>query len=471
MITLLLTLYCFSTCINNVMSNTESDLLRVLFKNCSPSTRPVGTPDKLVNVTFNIWLSQVISMDERNEKVTTKASYEMHWKNELCKWNPKDWNNLDVVYAQPSYVWTPDIVLYNNIDTGTDNIMKGTGHVYLYANGRNTWYPKVIATSATHFDVTYFPFDLQNCTFRFGSWTLDNTKLRILKVNSPMLDSGFKSPGWEVIKKETKVREVRYNGYPNAYTEITFSFTFLRKPLYYVVIAVVPCIILMAINLFSYFLPPASGERMGVVITILLAFAVFLQVISATLPRNSNSVSILSIFFIITMSSCTFSFLTACLVITLVHKGSENGSKPPPVWIRKHVLRFLSNRTTYTAIDSSNNSFEDFKTEETFCRLRKNSNRYLKRIHGRSSTRARRSSKSLLTEMLNSLKMINASMRKQNDRLKIITSTIERQDEQDDIEMEWKDLANGLDRISLWVFSALFITSLGILLIGYKKYN
>ena len=51
-----------------------------------------------------------------------------------------------------------------------------------------------------------------------------------------------------------------------------------RKPLYYVNSIIAPCIIQMVIILFTFFLPPESGERIGVVITVLLVFAVYLEV-------------------------------------------------------------------------------------------------------------------------------------------------------------------------------------------------
>ena len=45
--------------------------------------------------------------------------------------------------------------------------------------------------------------------------------------------------------------------------DVEFAFTLQRKPLYYVHNLIVPCIIQMIIILFTFFLPPESGERIG----------------------------------------------------------------------------------------------------------------------------------------------------------------------------------------------------------------
>ena len=57
-----------------------------------------------------------------------------------------------------------------------------------------------------------------------------------------------------------------------------YVLTLQRKPLYYIHNLVIPCILQMVIILSTFFLPLESGERIGVVITIILVFAVYLQV-------------------------------------------------------------------------------------------------------------------------------------------------------------------------------------------------
>ena len=64
----------------------------------------------------------------------------------------------------------------------------------------------------------------------------------------------------------------------NSYSDIKFVYNFARKPSYCVITAILPCVMIMIIVLSSYLLPPNCGERIGVLITAILAFTVFLQV-------------------------------------------------------------------------------------------------------------------------------------------------------------------------------------------------
>jgi len=46
-------------------------------------------------------------------------------------------------------------------------------NVIVTANGNVTWLSMVIFRSSCAIDVKYFPFDEQNCTMKFASWTYD----------------------------------------------------------------------------------------------------------------------------------------------------------------------------------------------------------------------------------------------------------------------------------------------------------
>lgn len=58
-----------------------------------------------------------------------------------------------------------------------------------------------------------------------------------------------------------------------------FSFLIHRRALYFIYNVILPCTALIVIVLMSFFLPPDSGERISIVITVLLALCIFLQVL------------------------------------------------------------------------------------------------------------------------------------------------------------------------------------------------
>ena len=100
-------------------------------------------------------------------------------------------------------------------------------------------------------------------------------------------------------------------------------------------------LIIMCLVLFSFFLPPDSGERITIVVTVLLAFTVILQMLNQSMPRNSDSAPVLLIFYAIIMAESTFSLFTTCIVLVAHHRGRERWTTPIPDWIQ-NFMRMIS---------------------------------------------------------------------------------------------------------------------------------
>ena len=67
-----------------------------------------------------------------------------------------------------------------------------------------------------------------------------------------------------------------------------------RKARYTIINVLIPIILLSVMDLLVFWLPPESGEKVSLGITVLLSFSVFLTVVDEGLPRTSDNVPILS---------------------------------------------------------------------------------------------------------------------------------------------------------------------------------
>ena len=67
-----------------------------------------------------------------------------------------------------------------------------------------------------------------------------------------------------------------------------------RKSQYTIINVLIPIILLSIMDLLVFWLPPESGEKVSLGITVLLSFSVFLLVVDERLPRTSDTVPILS---------------------------------------------------------------------------------------------------------------------------------------------------------------------------------
>lgn len=90
-----------------------------------------------------------------------------------------------------------------------------------------------------------------------------------------------------------KRTSVTYTCCPEPYVDINFQIHIRRRTLYYGFNLIIPCVILSSMVLLGFTLPPESGEKLTLGVTILLSMTVFMLQLSETLPPTSESVSII----------------------------------------------------------------------------------------------------------------------------------------------------------------------------------
>jgi nicotinic acetylcholine receptor len=60
--------------------------------------------------------------------------------------------------------------------------------IYSYL-GRVIWEPPAIYKSSCTINVEFFPFDVQHCTMKFGSWTYDGFQVDLVHLNQKSTES------------------------------------------------------------------------------------------------------------------------------------------------------------------------------------------------------------------------------------------------------------------------------------------
>jgi nicotinic acetylcholine receptor len=98
---------------------------------------------------------------------------------------------------------------------------------------------------------------------------------------------------WTLV--DTKiVRNVRY--YPcciEPFPDVTFYLHIRRRVLYYFFNVMIPCMLLSTLTLTGFCLPPDSGEKVTLGLTVLLAFSVFMLLIAENMPPTSEYIPLI----------------------------------------------------------------------------------------------------------------------------------------------------------------------------------
>ena len=84
-----------------------------------------------------------------------------------------------------------------------------------------------------------------------------------------------------------------YKCCPEPYPFVTYNFIIKRRVLYYMFNIVFPCLWLAILSVMTFWLPPDSGEKITLGITVLLAFSVFMLLVAESMPKTSESVPLI----------------------------------------------------------------------------------------------------------------------------------------------------------------------------------
>ncbi|KAM4619793.1 acetylcholine receptor subunit epsilon [Polymixia lowei] len=297
-----------------VECNEESQLISDLFKGYNKNIRPVEHPEDKVDVQIKLTLTNLISLNEKEETLTTNVWIEIQWTDYRLAWNTSDYYGIDIVRVPCNTVWLPDIVLENNIDGKFD--VAYYANVLISNTGWMYWLPPAIYRSTCAIEITYFPFDFQNCTLVFRSQTYSANELDLnLAVGDQKIEwvdidpEAFTENGeWAIVHRPArKLINARYSPDDLEYQEIYYNLIIQRKPLFYIINIILPCSLISSLVVLAYFLPAqAGGQKLTVSISVLLAQTVFLFLIAQKVPETSLSVPLIGKYLIFVMCVTTF---------------------------------------------------------------------------------------------------------------------------------------------------------------------
>ncbi|XP_060924179.1 neuronal acetylcholine receptor subunit alpha-3 [Limanda limanda] len=319
-------------------SDAEHRLFSVIFSRYNQYIRPVENVSDPVIVQFELSMSQLVKVDEINQIMETNLWLRHIWNDYKLRWNPKDFGGVEFIRVPSSRIWKPDIVLYNNA-VGDFQVDDKTKALLRY-NGDVTWIPPAIFKSSCKIDVTYFPFDYQNCTMKFGSWTYDKAKIDLVLIGSTInLKDFWESGEWTIIDAPGYKHDIKYNCCEEIYTDITYSLYIRRLPLFYTVNMIIPCLLISFLTVLVFYLPSDCGEKITLCISVLLSLTVFLLVITETIPSTSLVIPLIGEYLLFTMIFVTLSIVITVFVLNVHYRTPQTHTMP--CWVRRVFLGLL----------------------------------------------------------------------------------------------------------------------------------
>ncbi|XP_056614064.1 5-hydroxytryptamine receptor 3A, partial [Triplophysa dalaica] len=308
----------------------------------------LSTPT-ITNISFTLYA--ILGVNEKAQILTTFLWLRLYWIHEFLIWDPESCDDVKRISLPVKDLWTPDIIVYEFVD---DDVSQACPYVYVNHNGTIRYDRMLRLVSACNLEIFSFPFDIQNCSFTFGSYMHTIRDVRVspaLSFNEMTENSKLylqASGEWELVVILGEASILNFG--IDEWDIITFWVVIKRRPILYVVNLIIPSAFLMIIDILSFYLPPHSVDRASFKMTLILGYTVFLLIMNDLLPSTANGTPLIGIYFSVCLALMVISLLETVLITCVLHHNTMK-YREVPHWVRVFVFGFLGKIICYSFPD------------------------------------------------------------------------------------------------------------------------
>lgn len=169
-------------------------------------------------------------------------------------------------------------------------------YVLVCHNGNVKWPVPVKLHSSCQVDIKYFPFDDQQCVLRFGSWIYNDQALSFVPLDEDYpidMEAYVNNSEWDLQSATLERSKRQQSCCVEPHTDLVYKLHIRRRTFFYVFNVIIPCIMLSVLTLLTFWVPPTSGEKVTLGLSVFLAFSMFMLLIAEEVPASSESVPLI----------------------------------------------------------------------------------------------------------------------------------------------------------------------------------
>ncbi|KAL4222512.1 hypothetical protein ACF0H5_018551 [Mactra antiquata] len=389
-----------------------SNLHDTLLQNYKTDIRPLNNQSEIMIINLTLILFGIPDVDQVRGAVSYIAQLQTEWFDDRMTWTPSDHGGITDILLLSQDVWTPPIAIGNPIKM-TKLGEKWMQVTYL-PDGHAIFAPGDVVECSCSFYLKFWPFDKQLCQLSLFTFGYPINKLT-LNVPGVIANTRFYSPNGEWALDKNSIT-FSYD-YTYGITIVRYYFRLTRQSLFYLFTIILPINAIGALTSLVFLLPSASGERASYSITILLALAVFLTVISEDLPKTSDPIPIMCVFILFGVMISVAGLVIVIFNLILYHRDDKipisSGYRSIVMLTRTKLCRKRNNQDEVQPISYNFNDKENKK------------NSY------KGNTISRRNDKNLSPE--------------------VVVQNNDNSLDQPEAEITWKDVSVAVDRVTIIV--------------------
>ncbi|XP_056615813.1 5-hydroxytryptamine receptor 3A-like [Triplophysa dalaica] len=370
----------------------------------------------------------------------------LFWNIEGLSWDPVECGTDRISLPRQS-LWMPDIVINEFMD---ENRAPDTYYLYVTNNGIAMDDLPIRVTSSCNMDIYTFPFDIQNCTFTFKSYKLYVEDIQMFfaeQVDVTLrnsLDVMTTKGEWELINMLCEKSVLPIENMNTSFDLLIYHIILRRRPTMYIVNLLIPSCFLIAVDLFTFLLPPQNMDRSAFKMTLIFGYTVFLLLMNDLLPATGNNLPLINAFFSLCLALMVASLLETILITNILYGSSRY--PPLPQWVKVLFLDNIARLVCLSKTDQ-NCDLEEYRIKTVLCNP----------------------AKILESEAIHKIPPTLKELKKISQDLQCIVQQVEKHCSSDQSEEEWVHLGYVIDRL-LFILYVVFLSVSFITIFVYWFY-
>ncbi|XP_068605511.1 5-hydroxytryptamine receptor 3A-like [Brachionichthys hirsutus] len=283
-------------------------------------TRPVRNWTTPTWVWVDMLLHGILKVDEKAQTVSSHVWRHMSWSSEFLTWNSTEFCGIEYLTVPTSSIWIPDVSILEDVsDTGS---IYTSPVVKLHHSGFASTTARQRLTTACRLGLRLFPFDRQQCNITFLSTSSEASSIHMGALNNGSVlthvaERFMSTQGeWDLRKMDIAVDYLRSG--ESFSSKVVYMVFLARKPMLYVINLIVPLLALLVLDLASFFIHEARGEKLSFKVTVLLSISVLLLVLQDMLPSTEDRLPMIASYCVAVFGLVGVSVLEAILVGYLI---------------------------------------------------------------------------------------------------------------------------------------------------------
>jgi len=289
-----------------------------------------GDQDSPTNVVMYYYLYKLNNIDGKSQIMQMTGQVHMNWRDERLAWNPDDYGGTTLLMLYNSDIWIPPIGLRNSVELFINEDVRNPFPVFVHYDGEVMMDQLARFHSTCELNMQWFPFDTQECALKFG--TLSQFSPASINISIPegleSLDTTYlqENEEWSLLDAwvtRTGIKEWESES-PNSWRqssvpELQIWFSVQRSPIYYALNIVVPVMCLAFLSMMAFLVPFDNGEKIGMSMTILLAFSVFMLILGEHTPPAAKEPPILAIYLSLIVGIISIQLVVQTWILSAYH--------------------------------------------------------------------------------------------------------------------------------------------------------